>query len=245
MRKFGLIGYPLSHSFSQKYFREKFRRENIGDAVYELFPLTGIEQLPSLLQSSPDLTGLNVTIPYKQTVIPFLDKLSDEAKIIGAVNCIKITDGKLIGCNTDAFGFEASLENILIQQPQQTFILGTGGASKAVAYVLKRRNIPFLFVSRTSKTNCITYSQIEQFMQPSNLFINTSPVGMYPDENAEPQIPFEKLGVNDIVFDLIYNPAETLLLKKAKAHGAKTKNGLEMLELQAEKSWQIWNTPDL
>jgi shikimate dehydrogenase len=245
MRKFGLIGYPLSHSFSQKYFREKFKRENISDSVYELFPLTGIEQLPSLLENDPGLEGLNVTIPYKQSVIPFLHKLSDEANVIGAVNCIKITNGRLVGYNTDAYGFEVSLGKILTHQQQQAFILGTGGSSKAVAYVLKKLNIQFWFVSRTAKVDCISYSQIEQCMQQSNLFVNTTPLGMYPDENATPQIPFNKLGPDDGVFDLIYNPAETLLLKKAKAQDAKTQNGLEMLELQAEKSWEIWNNPNL
>jgi shikimate dehydrogenase len=241
MRKFGLIGHPLTHSFSQKYFREKFSRENIADCDYELFPISSIQQFPDLIKSNPDLPGLNVTIPYKEAVIPFLDKLTDEARAIGAVNCIKINDGKLTGFNTDVYGFEISLQKILSQKPQQAFILGTGGSSKAVAYVLKKLHIPFVFVSRTAKVNSIGYNEIVSNLKESNLFINCSPVGMHPNENEMPLIPFEKLSDKDIFFDLIYNPAETLLLKKAAEKGAIIKNGLEMLELQAEKSWEIWN----
>ncbi len=242
MKKFGLIGFPLSHSFSKKYFEEKFQRENIFDCSYDLFELKTIEELPVLLKSNPDLIGLNVTIPYKESVMKYLDVLSDEAKEIGAVNCIKIENGKLKGYNTDTFGFEISLQKFLTIIPDKTFVLGSGGSSKAVCYVLKKLNLPFTKVSREKKDDCSSYEEIFSLMKESNLFINTTPLGMFPNENDCPNIPYDKLSTHDFLFDLIYNPAETLFLKKGKAIGAKTQNGLEMLQLQAEKSWEIWNS---
>ena len=240
MRKFGLIGFPLTHSFSQKYFEEKFRREKISDCSYSLFPTTSIEEFIPLVKSQPELVGLNVTIPYKEDIIPFLDDINDEAREIGAVNCIKIENGKLKGYNTDVYGFEKSVSSFLKSSVDVAFVLGTGGSSKAVCYVLKKLKIPFKLVSRTEKGNCIIYSQIEGHLKDSNLFINTTPLGMFPQTEAAPEIPYEKVTEKDFFFDLVYNPAETLFLKKGKQNGAQTKNGEEMLELQAEKSWEIW-----
>ncbi|MCX6199685.1 MAG: shikimate dehydrogenase [Bacteroidetes bacterium] len=254
MKKFGLIGFPLSHSFSKNYFEEKFQREQITDCTYDLYELKTIEELPSLLKSNPELVGLNVTIPYKESVIPFLDSISDEAKEIGAVNCIRLNNGKLEGSNTDAFGFETSFQKHFDNTNNKVetvfkasygglgavFILGTGGSSKAVCYVLKKLNLPYIKVSRKKENNCIAYEEISALMHERNIFINTTPLGMFPNENEYPNIPYDKLNANDFLFDLIYNPSETLFLKNGKAMAAKTQNGLEMLELQAEKSWQIW-----
>lgn len=248
MRKFGLIGFPLSHSFSKKHFEEKFQREKITDCSYDLFELQSIQEFPSLLTSNPELIGLNVTTPYKEAVLPFMDTLSAEAKVIGAVNCIRFvgdntSNGRIIeGWNTDCYGFEISLQRFLVARPEQTFILGTGGSSKAVEFVLKKLNLPFLKVSREKKDGSINYNDIAGAMKSSNLFINTTPVGMFPDVNATPEIPYELLSGNDFLFDLVYNPAETEFLKHGKSRGTKIKNGLEMLELQAERSWEIWNS---
>lgn len=241
MKQFGLIGFPLSHSFSKKYFEEKFQREKITDCSYNLFELKTIEEFPALLKSNPALLGLNVTIPQKEAVIKYLDVLSDEAKQIGAVNCIKIENGKLKGYNTDAFGFETSLQNVLNAIPNQTFVLGSGGSSKAVCNVLKKLNLPFIQVSREKKSGCVSYQEISPLMKEGNLFINTTPLGMFPNENECPNIPYDKLSTRDFLFDLVYNPTETLFLNKGKQAEAKTQNGLAMLQLQAEKSWEIWN----
>ena len=246
MRKFGLIGLSLTHSFSKKYFEEKFQREQTTDCSYDLFELNSIEELTSLIKSNPDLIGLNVTIPYKESVIDYLDDVSNEAREIGAVNCIKVENGKLVGYNTDAFGFETSLtqnfSKFLNFKEVQAFILGTGGSSKAVKFVLKKLNLSFVKVSRDKKSDSISYQEIERQMKAKNLFINTTPLGMFPETNAAPEIPYHLLSENDFLFDLVYNPAETEFLKRGKVKGAGTKNGLEMLELQAEKSWEIWNS---
>lgn len=242
MKQYGLIGYPLSHSFSKKYFEEKFAREQISGCSYQLYELAAIEELTGLLTTTPNLCGLNVTIPYKQSVMAYLHSLSAEAESIGAVNCIKISTGKLHGHNTDWYGFATSLKSFLQQTPQQAFILGTGGSSKAVEYVLNRLGIPYRYVSRTAGSNSIAYETIAQHLQPSNLFINTTPLGMYPNIADAPAIPYHRLTTNDYLFDLIYNPTETLFLQQGKAKGAQTQNGLAMLQLQAEKSWEIWNS---
>lgn len=242
MRQYGLIGYPLSHSFSKKYFEEKFAREHITSCGYQLYELAVIEELPGLLTNTPNLCGLNVTIPYKQAVIPYLQSLSAEAESIGAVNCIKRSNGKLQGHNTDWYGFETSLKRFLQHSPQQAFILGTGGSSKAVAYVLNRLGLPYSYVSRTAGNNTISYESIAAQLKQSNLFINTTPLGMYPNLTDAPAIPYHQLSSNDYLFDLIYNPAETAFMKQGKENGAQTHNGLVMLQLQAEKSWEIWNS---
>lgn len=249
MKQFGLIGYPLAHSFSKKYFEEKFQRESIVESGYGLFELKRIEELPILLQSNPDLIGLNVTIPYKQSVLDYLDDVSAEAKEIGAVNCIKVVGGdtnqgkKLIGYNTDTFGFRESLSGLIKDANNlRAFVLGTGGSSKAVSYVLRYMNIDFVLVSREKNGTFITYSEVEKHLSTSNLFVNTTPLGMFPDTDSFAPIPYHLLTPKDFLFDLVYNPAETEFLKRGKAAGAITKNGLEMLQLQAEKSWDIWNT---
>ncbi len=241
MRKFGLIGLPLTHSFSKKYFEEKFVAEGIGNCSYDLFELQNIATLPELLKNTPGLMGLNVTIPYKEAVLNYVDILSPDAAQIGAVNCLKIDYGKIEGYNTDVYGFEFSLVKTLAVKPEQAFVLGTGGSSKAVAYVLDKLNIPFYKVSREKKDNGIAYNEIEGLMLGRNLFINTTPLGMFPAVDACADIPYDKIGSRDVLFDLIYNPAETEFLKRGKAQGAVIKNGLDMLELQAEKSWEIWN----
>jgi len=252
MRLYGLIGYPLGHSFSQKYFSEKFAREGIADARYELFPLENIADLPALLEQNPDLRGLNVTIPHKETVVPFLHELDETARAIGAVNCIKIENQKLRGFNTDVIGFEKSLQTVdggrWTVQDRMALILGTGGASKAVAYVLKKLGISYQLVSRHPVgENQISYADLSSFLTPHpSLLINTTPLGMAPNVDVCPDLPFERLTPEHFVYDLIYNPPETLLLRRAKSQGCTVKNGLEMLQLQAEAAWEIWqqNAPN-
>jgi shikimate dehydrogenase len=246
MRLFALIGYPLGHSFSKQYFTEKFTREGIIGANYELFPLENISMLPALLKAHPNLEGLNVTIPYKETVIPYLDDLDETARAAEAVNCIRIRDRKLTGFNTDVWGFRASLLRQLDKPPeaiQLALILGTGGASKAVAFVLRQLGVPFHFISRApaADKNELGYADLHQLLPQSNLIVDTTPLGMAPNTETCPDIPFELLGSQHFVFDLVYNPAETLLLRRARACGSIVSNGLEMLHLQAEKAWEIWN----
>jgi shikimate dehydrogenase len=243
MRKFGLIGFPLTHSFSKKYFEAKFQREAITDASYDLFPLKTIEELPALLKSNPELIGLNITIPYKESVMQYLNKVSPEAKEVGAVNCIKWNNGNLEGMNTDCYGFEKSLIRFVGDNTNiQCYILGTGGSSKAVQFVLKKLNLDFALVSREKRMGTTLYNEISSSKKERrSLFINTTPLGMFPEINSAPEIPYDLLSENDFLFDLVYNPSETLFLKKGREKGCKTKNGLEMLELQAQKSWEIWN----
>lgn len=248
MRHYGLIGWPLGHSFSKQYFREKFEREGILDACYDLFPLENIAELPDLLAHYPDLCGLNVTIPHKESVIPWLDALDETARVVGAVNCIWITkDRKLIGYNTDVTGFEKSLlKSGFMRDPmvENALILGTGGASKAVAYVLKKLGIPYKFVSRKPVAeNEISYDSLSHppfGFQPPTLLVNTTPLGTFPRLEEMPPLPLDIFYPGLFVYDLIYNPAETLLLREARFRGCKLKNGLEMLELQAEAAWEIW-----
>jgi len=246
MRLYGLIGYPLGHSFSQKYFSEKFTREGIADARYELFPLKNIADLPALLEQNPDLRGLNVTIPHKENVIPFLHELDETARAVGAVNCIKIENRKLRGFNTDVIGFGKSLQTVdggwWTIHDKMALILGTGGASKAVAYVLKKLGVSYQFVSRHPVgENQISYADLSSLLTPHlSLLINTTPLGMAPNVDVCPDLPFERLTPEHFVYDLIYNPSETLLLRRAKSQGCTVKNGLEMLHLQAEAAWEIW-----
>lgn len=242
MKQYGLIGYPLSHSFSKGYFAEKFLKENITDANYDVFPLEKIDDFTALYQNKENLIGLNVTIPYKQQVIPFLDELDETSANIGAVNTVKFTQGKRIGYNTDAYGFEMSLKPMLQSHHTNALILGTGGASKAVEYVLKKLGISFQYVSRNKSDHTISYEQLDEFIiHNSKLIINSTPIGMYPNVDVAPNIPYNAISEKHLLYDLVYNPEETLFLKKGKEKGAQTKNGLEMLYLQAERSWQIWN----
>lgn len=246
MRKFGLIGYPLTHSFSRKYFSEKFQRENIRDCLYENFPIPSIHDLQKVFQENEDLNGLNVTIPYKEQVIPFLDHQHETVTQIGACNCISIRQGKLHGFNTDAPAFEQCLKKKLQPHHRRALILGTGGASKAVAYVLKKSGIDYVFVSRNPRPGSpeqMTYGDINASLVRSHqLIVNTTPVGMFPAEQEYPPLPYAALTPDHYLFDLIYNPAKTVFLQKGEERGAAIENGSEMLVLQAEESWKIWNS---
>ncbi len=241
MGTYGLIGYPLDHSFSKKYFEEKFNRENITGCSYKLWPIKSIEEFPSLIKSVAGLKGVNVTIPYKELVMGFLDEVDVVASEVKAVNCIRVINGKLKGYNTDITGMELSLTHFLSRKPENAFVLGTGGSSKAAIYVLQKMHIHFSIVSTRISGEYISYADITNYMKTSNLFINTTPLGSFPDLDTLPDIPYFALGPNDFLFDLVYNPAETLFIKRGKEKGAQTKNGLEMLQIQAEESWKIWN----
>jgi shikimate dehydrogenase len=247
MKQFGLIGYPLAHSFSAQYFSEKFFRENIHDCRYELFPIQNISEIKFLIENNISLKGLNITIPYKESIIPFLTSLDNTAKEIGAVNTIRIIDNKnfiLHGYNTDAYGFEESIKPLLKKDHQKALILGTGGASRAVAYVLKKLGIEFLFISRNKNgTNSILqYNELNrEIILTHQLIINTTPLGMFPNINEMPDIPYDFITKDHLLFDLVYNPSETLFMKKGIKKNAVVANGLQMLYLQAERSWQIWN----
>jgi shikimate dehydrogenase len=242
MRLFGLIGHPLSHSFSKKYFTEKFEKEGRADCRYELFPIESIKEIPALLKQYPDLLGLNVTIPYKEQIIPFLNERNNIVEQINACNCIHISKGKLKGYNTDVAGFELSLQPQLHLHHKKALILGTGGASKAVEFVLRKKGIAIHYVSRKEQPGYYTYEQLTPaLMADHTLIINTTPVGMYPSVDESPPIPYGSLTASHYLFDLVYNPAKTLFLQKGQERGAAIKNGEEMLVIQAEESWKIWN----
>ncbi len=243
MKKFGLIGYPLSHSFSKSYFEKKFARENILDAEYQNYPLQSVEEFSDLILNHPDLNGLNVTIPYKESIIPFLDELDDTAKSIGAVNVIKFIEGKKIGYNTDAWGFAKALISLASPDMKKALIIGNGGAAKAIKYVLGRIGIEYIVVNRTKMDGVITYDELnDDIITSVKLLIQTTPLGTSPNINEIPPIPLTAITSNHIAFDVVYNPEESLFLKTMKERGAKTKNGLEMLQAQAEEAWKIWNT---
>ena len=247
MRLYGLIGYPLSHSFSAAYFARKFAVENIVDSDYRLFPITDISEVKDLLASNPGLLGFNVTIPHKIAVLPYLQQLSAEAEAVGAVNCVKIErsglDVKLTGYNTDIYGFSESLLPFLKPHYKRALVLGTGGAAKAVCYTLQQLGITFSMVSRNAgESSILSYQQLSrEIVSEHQLIINTSPAGMYPNTDTCPEIPYQHVSPGHVLFDLVYNPTETLFMKKGLAAGADVTNGLRMLELQAEKSWEIWN----
>jgi len=241
LKKYGLIGYPLGHSFSPNYFAEKFKKLDIQNTEYLAYPIASETGVLRLFEK--DMSGLNVTIPYKEKIIPYLDELSKDAKAIGAINTIKIVGEKKIGFNTDVYGFENSLLPLLVKsKTYKALILGTGGASKAVAFVLKKLEIEFQFVSR--KKDFLQYKALDQsIMQEHQLIINTTPLGTAPKIKQKPNIPYDHITDQHILFDLIYNPEKTLFLKLGAQKGAAIKNGHEMLVLQAEKSWEIWNSP--
>jgi shikimate dehydrogenase len=243
MRKFGLIGYPLGHSFSGKYFREKFQRTSITDCVYSNYAIESIGLLAGILEDA-ELEGLNVTIPYKESVIPFLHQKDPVVIETGACNCIRIKDGFLTGYNTDVKGFEKSLTEKLTGTDNRALVLGTGGSSKAVSWVLRQRGIGFLYVSRkvSGEADQISYSDLDrEIIESHSLIINSTPLGMYPKTGECPPIPYEWVGAKHYLFDLVYNPAKTLFLEKGESAGARIKNGADMLAIQAEASWDIWN----
>lgn len=241
--QYGLIGLSLKHSFSETYFKEKFLKEKIT-ATYKNYELKQIDDLKDLLRDKPSLKGLNVTIPYKQSVIPLLDKIDKTAKKIGAVNCIKISQEGTEGYNTDVIGFEKSIKPLLKDHHTKALILGTGGAAQAVKFVLRKLDIEFLSVSRVGNKNVKTYEKLnEEILLEYTIIINTTPLGAMPYEHYAPMIPYEYITDKHLMYDLIYNPSITEFLKHGQQKGATIKNGLEMLEIQAEESWKIWHQP--
>jgi shikimate dehydrogenase len=247
MRRFGLVGNKLTHSFSAEYFARKFSSEGITNTVYELYPLKSVAEITELLSTQRDISGLNVTIPFKKLVIPLLDKISEQALQVGAVNCIKVirNNGKIFlkGYNTDVYGFLTSFEPLLQKHHTHALVLGNGGAASSVTYVLQKLGIKFLIVTRNPLSdNQISYSQITpELVRKHTLIIQTTPLGMFPDIDTKPEIPYYALSDAHLLYDLVYNPEQTLFLNEGKKAGAQTKSGLQMLEMQAEKSWQIWH----
>jgi shikimate dehydrogenase len=245
MPLYGLIGYPLSHSFSKKYFTEKFEREGLDNYRYENFPIASIDALKNVFIDNPDLHGINVTIPYKEQVLPFLHELSEPVKQAGACNCIKIISGKLYGFNTDVIGFEETLDAKLLPHHKKALVLGSGGASKAIQFVLRKKGIQFLVVSRSKNPLYLPYEQVTPgLIGQYSLIINTTPLGMQPHIDAYPSIPYFALTTQHYLYDLIYNPAKTIFLKKGEEKGALIQNGADMLVIQAEESWKIWNASE-
>ncbi|HEV7348925.1 shikimate dehydrogenase [Telluribacter sp.] len=252
MKQYGLIGYPLTHSFSKNYFSAKFEKEGIKDCQYDLFEIESVEALPALLATTPGLCGLNVTIPHKQAVLPLLNDLDDaSARRIGAVNTIKVyPDGSTKGFNTDYYGFMESLAEWLDHRAEtdpdlRALVLGNGGAARAVMTALEDLRIPFTLVSRQATEGALSYEELtDDVMIANRLIINTTPLGMYPKTEVAPPIPYALLTRHHLLYDLVYNPLETLFLKKGAERGAANHSGLKMLHLQAEKAWEIWNSED-
>ena len=242
MRLYGLIGYPLTHSFSQQYFTEKFEKEHLDDCVFKNFPINSISELPALLEAN-SLNGLCVTIPYKEQVLEYATTLSDEVQQIGAANSIKISGHTLVAYNTDTLGFEKSFTKYLKPHHKKALVLGTGGASKAIQFVLKKLNIDFLVVSRNEalKSNLINYDMLtESIMRQYTVVINCTPVGMWPHDDECVDIPYNSITPSHYIFDVIYKPSKTTFLKKAEEQGATIQNGYDMLIIQAEESWKLW-----
>lgn len=241
MDRYGIIGFPLGHSFSRAFFTEKFQKEHI-DAEYVNFEIPSAHLLPEIVRSNPHLRGLNVTLPYKEAVIPMLDSMSDEAREIGAVNVIQVREGRLKGFNSDIIGFMGSLRPLLKPWHQHALVLGTGGASRAIRVGLERVGLDWTYVSRTAAEGRLTYSALTpEVMEHFQVIVNCSPVGMFPKVDACPDIPYHLLSPRHLLYDLVYNPEETLFLKRGAQQGATIKNGLEMLHLQALASWEFWN----
>jgi shikimate dehydrogenase len=244
MRRYGLIGYPLSHSFSKKFFDEKFEKEKLADCRFENFSISSIKELEHILQTNTDLNGLAVTIPHKQSVLDYLSSTEGIPEGLTVCNCIKIENGELIGYNTDIVGFEKSLSPLLKPHHTSALIFGNGGATAAVLYVLKKIGIAYQVVSRKLHSNSsFTYEQLTpEFIHKTPVLINTTPLGMYPNTDTCPDLPYEGITENHLLYDLVYNPATTLFLQKGKERGAAIKNGADMLEIQAEENWRIWNS---
>lgn len=264
MKHYGLIGFPLTHSFSKKYFGEKFEKERITDAKYDLYSMEHISELPALLRNNPHLCGLNVTVPHKINVIKYMDWVENDAKGAGAVNCIRISaespveaafsgevgikghDFRLEGFNTDIYGFEMSLRPLLKHHHDQALVLGDGGAAKAVKCVLDNLGITYRIVTRKVVGDNLLFNDLKpRHIHQHKLIINTTPIGMYPNIEECPPIPYDAITDEHLLYDLIYNPEQTLFLQKGAEQGAHTKNGYEMLMLQAEKSWEIWNHKEI
>jgi shikimate dehydrogenase len=242
MLLYGLIGYPLTHSFSKNYFTEKFKKEGLENCRYENFPLADINDLPKVINENLDLQGINVTIPHKESVLRFLQETNDLVKQTRACNCIRITNKKLAGYNTDVIGFEKVLLSKLAHSHKNALILGTGGAAKAVEFVFMKLGISYRYVSRYPSVKNLSYEQLTpHVMEQNTLIVNTTPLGMYPKVTEAPPLPYHLLTSKHFLFDLIYNPAKTLFLKKGEEHGASIENGYDMLVYQAEESWKIWN----
>ncbi len=244
MRHFGLLGKDISYSFSKSYFQDKFNRERIINAVYHQFDIDSLDELKNILSQYQNLIGINVTIPYKEEIISFLDELHITAKKIGAVNTIKLDKGRLIGYNTDVYGFKNALKPFLKAYHTKALILGTGGASKAVAFVLDKLGVEYMYVSRNAKgVGILSYKDVNRIViQNFPLIINCTPLGTFPDVEQCPKLPYHFVCNKNLFFDLVYNPTETKFMKQAKDRGAVAINGLDMLKLQAEASWKIWNT---
>lgn len=237
---YGLIGYPLGHSFSRKYFTKKFANNGI-DAEYRNFPISAIGELSAVIDGNPSLRGFSVTLPYKEQIIPYLDSIDPEAEAIGAINCVKITGGKLRGYNTDVYGFRNSLLELIGTERPDAIVLGTGGASKAVKYALSQLGIVYKEVSRTPTAERLTYGDIdENVIGKHRLIINATPLGTFPDTEKYPDIPYAMLSDRHFLFDLVYNPLETEFMKRGKLRGAQVTNGYDMLTGQAERAWEIW-----
>ena len=245
MRKFGLIGFPLGHSFSKKYFTEKFAREGKSDCQFELYEFPQVTDFTVLLEQEKALEGLSVTIPYKEQIIPYLDALDLACERIGAVNCIRIRDGKKVGFNTDYLGFKQSLQSWLGDTIPSALVLGTGGASKAVQQALRDLEVAYQLVSRSEQAGQLSYQDLSEdkaWLQNYPLVINTTPLGTFPKVEGMPKLPLEGLDERHLVYDLVYNPSITRLMQECMARGGKAKNGQDMLELQAEAAWSIWNS---
>ncbi|MCM0059661.1 MAG: shikimate dehydrogenase [Algoriphagus sp.] len=246
MRKFGLIGFPLGHSFSKKYFTEKFARERRSDCQFELYEFPQVTDFSDLILQEKALEGLSVTIPYKEQIIPYLDALDPACKRIGAVNCIRIRDGKKVGFNTDYLGFKQSLQAWLGNAIPSALVLGTGGASKAVQQALRDLGVSYHLVSRSKQEGQLTYQDLYEnkaWLESHPLVINTTPLGTFPKIGGIPELPLEQLNESHLVYDLVYNPPITRLMQECMDRGGKAKNGQDMLELQAEAAWSIWNSP--
>lgn len=247
MNKYGLIGFPLSHSFSENYFANKFLREGITDCVYQNFPLQDIQDLYKLIENNPDLKGINVTIPYKERIIPFLTAGNEIVRATGACNCIRVNQTNLLGFNTDVIGFEKSLVTHLKPHHTKALILGEGGAAKAVAYVFEKLGIEYLYLVRKgrSENRRVLFEDVtESLLESHTVIVNSTPLGTYPKIHECPPIKYDVLSPKHYLYDLVYNPAKTLFLQKGEAKGAVVKNGYEMLVLQAEESWKIWTTAE-
>ena len=244
MRRFGLIGFPLGHSFSKKYFTEKFASENIGDATYELYPIENVLKVKDLLKANHEICGLNVTIPHKQSIIPLLNDLSDDAKQIGAVNCISIKNNLLKGFNTDAPAFEFCLTKFLQPHHKQALVIGNGGSAAAVKFILKKLSIPFITVTRkATEPTQLEYSQLnDEVINQCPVIINTTPLGMYPQVEFSPRISYKAITKQHLLFDLVYNPQQTSFMNQGLQQGSTVISGLEMFYKQAELSWEIWNS---